>query len=159
MSAAEDGALAIRRARIADIPDLVELCASHAAYERLPHAKALRIDALARALQGDPPQLHAWLAFVGSHAVGYASATLDFSTLDRASQLHMDCLYVADGWRQRSIGARLWEQVHALARELDCHAIEWQTPSWNTDAARFYGRLGATEMAKRRFRFLLPHND
>jgi hypothetical protein len=29
--------------------------------------------------------------------------------------------------------------------------MQWQTPEWNVDAARFYRRLGAAETIKRRY--------
>jgi GNAT superfamily N-acetyltransferase len=146
--------LAIRRASGGDTPDLLALIAEHAAFERLPYRAGQRPASLARALDDDPPLLHAWIASIDAHIVGYASATRDFSTLDGAAYLHMDCLYVRDGWRGRGIGLRLWEAVCAFARSGHCAAIQWQTPWWNADAARFYRRLGATEAAK--LRYCLP---
>jgi hypothetical protein len=32
-----------------------------------------------------------------------------------------------------------------------CATVQWQTPAWNEDAARFYRRLGAVELDKRRY--------
>lgn len=88
---------------------------------------------------------------LGDTAIGYASATLDFSTLDQATYLHMDCLFVRDAWRGHGIGRLLWNAVHAFAGERGCRNMQWQTPEWNIDAARFYRRLGAREMIKRRY--------
>lgn len=147
-------AVTILRATHADVPELMAICAEHAAFERLPHAAGARADALADALQGTPPRLHAWLARVDATVVGYASATVDFSTLDGASYLHMDCLYVRAPWRNRAIGHELWDRVLAHATTLRCAAVQWQTPAWNEGAARFYRRLGAGEYAK--LRYVLP---
>lgn len=129
---------------------LLPLCAEHAAYERLTYSAEAGVDELVRAL-GEKSLLHAWLAMVADTAVGYASATLDFSTLDRATYLHMDCLFVRARWRGHGIGRLLWNAVHAFACERGCRNIQWQTPEWNIDAARFYRRLGATEKIKRRY--------
>ncbi|RDI99000.1 GNAT family N-acetyltransferase [Dyella solisilvae] len=145
----------IRRAGPADVPALLALGAEHAVFERLSHAADA--GALASALQGDPPRVYAWLALVGETAVGYASATLDFSTLDCACYLYMDCLFVREGWRGHAMGRALWAQVRALAIQVGCRSIQWQTPWWNLDAARFYRRLGAREMAK--LRYNLPLHD
>jgi GNAT superfamily N-acetyltransferase len=41
--------------------------------------------------------------------------------------------------------------VADLARRSGCAQIQWQTPEWNEDAARFYRRAGAVEKPKRRF--------
>jgi hypothetical protein len=51
----------------------------------------------------------------------------------------------------------LFEAVRAFARTCDCAAMQWQTPAWNEDAARFYRRLGPREKLKRRF--TLPLGD
>jgi GNAT superfamily N-acetyltransferase len=144
----------ILRAARAHVPELMSICAEHAAFERLPHVPGAGADALAHALQGSPPQLYAWLAYLDGSVVGYASATLDFSTLDRANYLHMDCLYVRSAWRNRAIGRRLWNAVLGQAKALGRPAIQWQTPAWNEGAARFYRRLGASESAK--LRYVLP---
>lgn len=144
-------AVTLRRASGADIDALLPLCAEHAAYERIAHDAAGRHRALAAALEATPPRLYAWLAFAGDTAVGYASATLDFSTLERAPFLHLDCLYVREAWRGRAIGQRLWQLAQAQAVQLGCRQMQWQTPDWNAAAIRFYRRLGATASAKQRF--------
>lgn len=149
--------LVIRRANGSDTAALLALGAEHAAFERLPHRASQRTASLASALDHDPPLLHAWIASIESDLVGYASATRDFSTLEGATYLHMDCLYVRDGWRSRGVGLRLWETVCGFARASHCAAIQWQTPDWNLDAARFYRRLGATESAK--LRYCLPLDE
>ena len=135
-----------------DVAELVSICAEHAAFERLPQVTGA--EALADALQGTPPRLYAWLARVDATVVGYASATVDFSTLGGASYLHMDCLYVRAPWRSCAIGHQLWDRVLAHANTLRCAAVQWQTPAWNEGAARFYRRLGASEYAK--LRYVLP---
>lgn len=147
--------LTIRRAHRSDVRALMDIGAEHAAYERLVHDIDARADALADALEGSPPQLWAWLAHVGEELVGYASATVDFSTLDRATYLHMDTLYVRERWRGRAVGTALWQVVRHHAATLGCAAMQWQTPAWNVDAARFYRRLGALESAKLRYQLPL----
>jgi ribosomal protein S18 acetylase RimI-like enzyme len=144
----------IRRAHAPDVPELMAICAEHADFEQLPHVPGERAAALAGALDGDTPRLMAWLACIGDAVVGYASATVDFSTLDRVSYLHMDCLYVRAPWRNHAIGRQLWEHVIAHASAQRCASVQWQTPAWNDGAARFYRRLGANEHAK--LRYVLP---
>jgi GNAT superfamily N-acetyltransferase len=53
--------------------------------------------------------------------------------------------------RGAGVGADLLMSVVELARELGCAEIQWQTPHWNTAAARFYGRHGALDRQKLRF--------
>lgn len=141
----------MRHATGADLAQLVPLCIEHAAFERLPHGLGEHADALAAALDATPARLHAWLALHAGDAVGYATATFDFSTLGGAPYLHMDCLYVRESWRNRAIGKRLWQALHSFALGAGCRVMQWQTPSWNEAAARFYRRLGARETLKRRY--------
>ena len=143
--------IVIRSAGGNELPALLLLCVEHAAYERIGHALDRRSEALAAALDATPPRVHAWLAWNGNDAVGYATATIDFSTLDAATFLHMDCLYVRDAWRGLGIGKRLFDTLAAFANASACASMQWQTPAWNERAAHFYRRLGATELPKRRF--------
>ena len=149
-----DGAVRVRRASGADIALLLPLCVEHAAFERLPHDPERAGAALAVALDARPAPLHAWLAACGGETVGYATASLDFSTLSALRYLHMDCLYVREAWRGRAIGRQLFASLRAFARASGCRQVQWQTPEWNAAAARFYVRLGARETRKRRY--LLP---
>lgn len=141
----------IRRAQARYVLALMAICEEHAAFEQLPHDPAGGEDRLCQAMAGRSPRLYAWLAWIEDQLAGYASATVDFSTLDRAQYLHMDCLYVREGWRGQSIGMRLWEHVRDHALALECVSMQWQTPSWNEGAARFYRRLGAKESVKLRY--------
>ena len=141
----------VRRATGRDMAILVALCTEHARFERIEHAMGERGDALAAALETTPPPLHAWLACIEGEAVGYATATIDFSTLDAAHFLHMDCLYVREAWRGHGVGQQLFATLRDFARSCGCAAMQWQTPDWNEGAARFYRRQGAFERNKRRF--------
>lgn len=42
------------------------------------------------------------------------------------------------------------------ARGLGVEHVQWQTPCWNTDAIRFYDRVGALVQDKVRYRLTLP---
>ena len=146
---------AVRPARTADAPALAQLCTAHAAYERIPHRTEGHAERLADAL--DAGRLRAWLGCLRGEAVGYASATLDFSTLAGAPFLHLDCLYLEPTARGLGLGGELLAAVAGHARALGCTQLQWQTPVWNTDAIRFYDRLGATRQEKCRYTTTLKH--
>ncbi|HTH67481.1 MAG TPA: GNAT family N-acetyltransferase [Rhodanobacter sp.] len=144
-------ACVVRRVSRRDLATLVVMCGEHAQYERAPHEPAGMAERLARALFATPPLLHAWVAEAHGELLGYATATVEFSTWQAHEFLHMDCLFVREGRRGDGIGASLLAAVVAAARRAGCTEIQWQTPDWNTDAARFYRRAGAIEKPKRRF--------
>lgn len=122
----------IRRASGPDGATLAALASEHADYER----SSVRPDArlLAAALDAGSQRLWVWLAEAAEHPVGYAAVTEDFSIWRAQVFLHLDCLFVRSAHRGRGIVT-----------------LEWQTPSWNEGAIRFYERLGGKHALKARF--------
>lgn len=147
------GGCTIRTAMPADLDALLALCDEHARYER---AESLTIDGDRRArlsalLFGQRPRLQAWIAEEAGDALGYASASAEVSTWAAREYLHLDCLYLREQHRGRGIGAALLRAAIAFARARGYGQLQWQTPEWNLDAARFYLRNGAKESFKRRY--------
>ena len=142
----------IGRALASDVDAMLPLIVEHAAFER--DRATAEPETLRAALSGDAPRLLAWLATSGDRAIGYASATIDFSTWRARLYLNLDCLFVAPADRGQGVGRALLAaaRAHALDRGID--ELQWQTPAWNEDAIRFYRRLGASDAPKQRFRLL-----
>lgn len=134
-----------------DLEGLTGLCRAHAAYEGLAFDPDGFEDRLAVWIEPPDPTLFLWMVRDGSEPLGYASASMEFSTLAAARYLHLDCLFVADHARSRGLGASLIAAAATLGRDRGLSRMEWQTPSWNTRAARFYERLGARAVSKLRF--------
>ncbi|WSZ43060.1 GNAT family N-acetyltransferase [Streptomyces sp. NBC_00190] len=151
----------VRRARVGDLPRLVELIHEHVAYEksapRPPDlAERLGPQLFAEGSSEAPPAVAGgkWvlLAETPDGAVaGYAACSAEFAFWDARHYLHMDCLYLAEEARGHGLGAALMDGVRGLARELGLDQVQWQTPDWNEGAIRFYDRLGATGLPKRRY--------
>jgi GNAT superfamily N-acetyltransferase len=141
----------IRAAREADLDALLVLCAEHAEYERASFdAEAARRN-LGRFLFGDSPRVWCVVVEVDGAIAGYATYSLEFSTWRATELVHMDCLFVRASHRNRGLGSQLMQTVIDAAHERGT-SLEWQTPSWNADAIRFYDRLGATRADKARYR-------
>lgn len=139
----------IRRASGPDAVTVAGLAAEHADYER--SSARPDVHALAAALDAASPRLRVWIAEAGGYLVGYAAVTEDFSTWRAQAFLHLDCLFVRAAHRGCGIGAELFRQVRSHAHERGIAALEWQTPSWNADAIRFYERMGGAHALKARF--------
>jgi GNAT superfamily N-acetyltransferase len=139
----------VRRAVPDDAGTLANLCAAHAAYERIPYSAEGHAQRLHAALASG--QLHAWLLENDGLAQGYASVTLDFATLSGLLYAHMDCLYLAPCARNQGGGRALMQAVQVFAVAQGCAELQWQTPQWNHNAARFYDRMGACASAKQRY--------
>jgi GNAT superfamily N-acetyltransferase len=145
----------VRRAGPMDVDALVVLCAEHARYERAVYDPDGKAAPLERALSEAPPRLTAWVAEAGGTAIGYVTATSEFSTWSARDFLHMDCLFVREGYRGMGVGAALMAALVSFARERGYAEVQWQTPDWNTEAERFYRREGALAQAKLRFSLAL----
>lgn len=141
----------VRAARPEDLRALVRLCAAHAAYERAGYDPSGKADGLGTLLFGRPPRLFCVVAEHGRDLIGYATWSQEISTWDACLYAHMDCLYLDPEARGRGIGRRLVTHVAREALGTGCRLMQWQTPTFNTRAMRFYARLGATRKEKVRF--------
>lgn len=149
--AREKAGVRIRPADIDDLDAVLRLCAEHARHEGCEYSADGKHAGLLRALSMSPPRLWLWVAQAADELVGYAAASREFSTWQAGDFLHVDCLYVVAAQRGAGIGAALLQTVARHAEQCGLQEIQWQTPAWNQDAARFYRRAGATDQPKLRF--------
>lgn len=140
----------IREAQASDLAQLTQLCIEHAAYERVS-IESPSVSRLHTALFDQPIRLRAWVAECADELIGYATATVDFSTWSAREFMHLDCLYVREDKRGHGLGRLLLDAVIAHADARNIAEVQWQTPDWNVDAQRFYARLGASTANKMRF--------
>lgn len=145
---------AVHAVEASDAQALADLCAAHAAYEQLPACAPDHAARLRAALETGT--LHAWFLMECHVPVGYASVTLDFSTLGGHRFGHMDCLYLQPNARGTGAGHLLLQTVMAFARSQGCAEMQWQTPDWNDAAIRFYDRQGGVRLTKQRYTLPLP---
>ena len=143
----------VRAVQASDIPALVELCAEHASYEKATFESDFESKGKAEALKKAfaIQRLYGWVVEVEKKLVGFATATLDYSTWDAAEFVYMDCLYLKEECRGQGLGEKLVTEVAKFAKEKNCVNVQWQTPDWNTRAMHFYHRLGARSKNKIRF--------
>ena len=132
---------------------MLPLIRAHAAYER--GSAIVDAEALFQALSEPSPLLFAWVAETQGRLIGYATATKEFSTWSGHQFLHLDCLFVQPAFRGTGVGTCLMGAVRAHALTAGICEMQWQTPTWNQDACRFYKRLGASAATKERFTWII----
>lgn len=131
-----------------------DLVVAHAQHERSDAAvPADWAEGAARLIAAG--RLDLFVAEVEGEAVGYASVTTDVATWTAAPYAHLDCLFVAERWRDLGVGRLLVGAVVDHVRTRGLGELQWQTPAWNEDAIRFYRRLGAQGRRKERFTLAL----
>lgn len=141
----------IRAAIPTDIPELVNLCAEHAEYEKAEYSKKGKAENLSIALFSGTPCFYCLIAENENGILGYASYTIDYSTWDACLYTYMDCLYLRPDYRGFGIGEALIHEIEKQSREKNINLIQWHTPNFNTRAIKFYHRIGATSKEKTRF--------
>jgi len=149
----------VRHAERADLPRVAELAALHTEYERAAPPPDDLPARLAGLLFDTPaPRLRCLVAELpDGEVVGYATCAPELSTWDGCEYLHMDCLFLLPGHRGLGLGVLLMDAVAAEARSLGLDEVQWQTPTWNDGAIRFYDRLGARAKEKVRYTLSVEH--
>ena len=143
--------VAVREAAISDLAAVLELMTAHAEFEHSRFDPDGKHERLAEFLFGPDRAAICLVATVGSRMVGYSTLNEEFSTWSAAHYLHMDTLFVDADHRNLGIGDLLMAEVKRIADQLGVDQIQWQTPAWNHDAARFYRRHKARAQHKLRF--------
>ncbi|MEO8067806.1 MAG: GNAT family N-acetyltransferase [Flavobacteriales bacterium] len=131
----------IRPARPDDMEDLIALCAEHAAYERTDYLPEGKAQALSAMLFAPDARLLCLVAEEGNALIGYASFSVEVSTWDADRYMHMDCLFLRPIARNKRVGRQLMAAIAQRALALGVTRMQWQTPSFNADAIRFYDRM------------------
>jgi GNAT superfamily N-acetyltransferase len=141
----------IRSTEPKDIAEIIALCAEHATYEKALYNAEGKAEKMQQLLFGQNARLQCLVVEHEKDILGYATFCLECSTWDAQYYTHMDCLYLRDSYRGQGIGEALINCIKEKSIELGAHHIEWQTPSFNERAIKFYRRLGATSKEKLRF--------
>lgn len=132
----------IRRAMPKDVPRMLELVHELALFERAPEEVTVTLEHMQDAGFGSDPVWVGWVAESEGTIVGMAVCYERYSTW-KGRRLYLEDIVVTERARGQRIGERLFRQCAAYAVEKDYTGMLWQVLDWNTDAIRFYERLGA----------------
>jgi len=141
----------IRFAQREDLDELVKLCEEHAIYEKADYSKINKKENLSAHLFSQEPTLYCLVVELNSHLIGYATYMRQFSTWDTNFYVYMDCLFLNNNSRGLGLGVELMERIKEESLILGCDLIQWQTPTFNEGAIKFYNRMGAYSKNKERF--------
>lgn len=141
----------IRFAEIKDLPEIIKLCAAHAAYEQCDYSEKGKKEQLEKDLFSESPKLFCLVVEQKNELIGYATYMEQYSTWDTTEYIYMDCLFMSEKARSQGIGEQLVRRIQEEGKRLNCNLIQWQTPDFNTRAIQFYYRIGATSKNKERF--------
>lgn len=141
----------IRFAEEKDLSSIIELCKAHAQYEKSSFKEENKIQLLSKYIFDPNSNIKCLIAESDTEIMGYATFFKQFSTWNAGYYMYVDCLFLKENARGNGTGKQIMELIRVLSKEQDCQIIQWQTPSFNTGAIKFYSRIGAERKNKERF--------
>ena len=135
---------AVRRARLDDVPVVLELIRELATYEREPDAVVATEAMLRDVLFGADPKVFCHVAEdAGGDVVGCAIWFVNFSTWLGTHGIYLEDLFVRPDARGGGHGRALLQELARTAVENGYGRIDWAVLDWNEPAQGFYASLGA----------------
>jgi ribosomal protein S18 acetylase RimI-like enzyme len=92
----------------------------------------------------DAPAARVLLAIRNGEPQGFASYSFLWPAAGVSKSLYLKELYVRESQRRRGIGAHLMSRLCAIAVESGSSRLEWTTDTDNSEAQKFYGKLGVS---------------
>ena len=137
--------MAVREARPGDVPRILELVHSLAAYEREPEAVEATEQDFHHVLFPDlgTATTHCEVAVVDGEVSGIAVWYVTFSTWTGRNGLWLEDLFVLPEHRGSGLGRALLARLAQIAVERGYRRVEWWVLNWNAPSIAFYKSLGA----------------
>ena len=135
--------LSIRSAVETDCEVLCRLLYELAEFEKLTAKFLMTPELLKKHLFRHGAKIQALVACQGETVVGYAFYYFSVGTFSGQWILHLEDIYTQPSVRGQRLGRQLFEALRDEAKKHDCQELDWHVLKWNTDAIRFYDRLGA----------------
>ena len=132
----------VRRAALADVPEILRMIRALATYEHQPEAVEATEASLRAILFGDDPSVFAHIAELAGRPVGIAVWFLNFSTWTGRHGIYLEDLFVEPDVRRAGVARALFAALAREAKRLGCARIDWAVLDWNELAMDFYRRVG-----------------
>ncbi len=146
--------LSIRKIVPEDLNSIVLLIRNFSELERLSEYCEVDEDRLLAAMFAHASPVDGLIASDGDKAIGYALFYPCFSSFRGELGLHLEDLFVLDGYRGNGVGLALLREVAKIARERGLVRLDLMVQYRNLGAVKFYERLGAaTNPDDRHFKF------
>ncbi|MBA2935269.1 GNAT family N-acetyltransferase [Sphingomonas sp. CGMCC 1.13654] len=135
--------VAVRAAVPGDEGDILRMIRALADFEREPDAVVATETMLTENLFGESAHVHAHIAEWDGRAVGLALWFLNYSTWTGRPGLYLEDLFVDPTTRKSGVAKALMVALAEEAMARGCARMDWAVLDWNTEAMKFYERIGA----------------
>jgi len=138
--------MAIREAKVEDVPSILQLIKDLALYEKAPHEVFVTEEQLQTALFGSDPKVFAHVVDIDSRVVGIAIWFLNYSTWMGTHGIYLEDLYVDPAFRGQGWGLKLLKTLASICVDRGYSRFQWWVLDWNSPSIEFYKSQGAVAM-------------
>ncbi len=132
----------IRKARIEDMEQVLNLVQELADFEKEPDAVEVTKDDLVKDGFGEQKMFQCFVAETEKGIVGIALVYPRYSTW-KGPVIHLEDLIVSEKMRGSGLGTALLDEVVKYGDSLGVKRICWEVLDWNEPAIEFYEKKGA----------------
>jgi len=138
--------MAIREAKVEDVPSILQLIKDLALYEKAPHEVFVTEQQLQTALFSSDPKVFAHVVDIDSRVVGIAIWFLNYSTWMGTHGIYLEDLYVDPAFRGQGWGLKLLKTLASICVDRGYSRFQWWVLDWNSPSIEFYKSQGAVAM-------------
>lgn len=125
-----------------DLPKVLELIKELATYEKAPLEVENTVEEMIQDGFTDQPVFYLLTAKIDGAIRGIAIYYIKYSTW-KGKCIFLEDIIVTEKFRGHGIGAKLFEAVIAVSKDMKVRRMEWQVLDWNEPAIRFYKKYNA----------------
>jgi GNAT superfamily N-acetyltransferase len=132
----------IRKGLASDLPRVLELIKELAAYEKAPLEVENTVEEMIEDGFKENPIYYLLIAEENSIILGIAIYYIKYSTW-KGKCVFLEDIIVTETERGKGTGAKLFEEVIRISKEMKVRRMEWQVLDWNEPALNFYKKYNA----------------
>ncbi len=132
----------IRKGVKSDLPAVLDLIKELADFERALNEVTVSLVDLEHDGFGNHPYYWFIVAEKEGEIIGLSFYFIRYSTW-KGRFLFLEDFVVKDSFRNKGVGALLFEETIRIAKELDVKGMTWQVLDWNKNAIRFYEKYNS----------------
>ncbi|MDB2362026.1 GNAT family N-acetyltransferase [Flavobacteriales bacterium] len=132
----------IRKGVKSDLPAVLDLIKELADFERALNEVTVSLEDLEHDGFGNHPYYWFIVAEKEGEIIGLSFYFIRYSTW-KGRFLFLEDFIVKESFRNKGVGALLFEETIRIAKELDVKGMTWQVLDWNKNAIRFYEKYNS----------------
>ena len=138
----------IRPAAPGDEADIVAMIAELADFENAPDECTVVESQITAALFDPDPVASCLIAEQDGQTAAMALWFRNFSTWDGVAGIHLEDLFVREGFRRRGLARALLAALAGECVRRGYSRLSWAVLDWNTDAIALYDAVGGRQMSE-----------